>query len=367
MPVMLNAFDAQGLLVVWNRECERVTGYAADEVIGNPQAMSLFYPDQDYLQELLHEWRLRGEDFLGWEWDLTCKDGSVRTIAWSSVAHRHPIPGWHTWATGVDVTDRRFAESRLREHESLLAHASRLTVMGEMVAGIAHEISQPLYAIGNYAQACLTALGEVKGTERPEKLRDWMRRIAAEASRAGEIIRRLGDFARRTDREEARLDLNTVVVESLELMNIEFQRLKINAAFHGAAAPLYVAGNRIQLQQVLVNLLRNACEALHNTLLHDRRISVTLHEAGTQAELIVEDSGPGLPADAGNRIFEAFFTTKPEGMGMGLAVSRSIVEAHGGRLWAVPRGGYGAEFHLSLPTVTGANSDDRTADGVRHR
>ena len=366
MPVMLNAFDGTGLIVCWNDECERVTGYTAEEVIGTPEAMSWFYPDPDYREELLREWRSRGEDFLGWEWDLTCKDGSIRTIAWSSVAHRYPIPGWHTWATGVDVTNQRFAEAKMREQEALLAHASRLSVMGEMVAGIAHEMSQPLYAIGNYAQACLAALTEAVAADVADKPREWMRWIASEAARAGEIIRGLCSFARRADQEETRLELNAVVRESLELLHADFQRSRISTAFHCGPTPIYVAGNRIQLQQVLVNLLRNSCEALHNKAIHDRRIVVTLKKARSHAELTVADSGPGLPADVGNRVFEAFFTTKPQGMGMGLAVSRSIVEAHGGRLWAASNGGNGAELHLSLPTLTGAVTDDCFTDGVRH-
>lgn len=365
MPVMLDAFDANGMIVLWNRECERVTGYSAAEVLAHPDPIALFYPDPEYRAELQREWQARGQDYLGWEWELTCKDGSLRTIAWSSVAHRYPIAGWHTWATGVDVTNQRLDERQLREQETLLAHAARLSVMGEMVAGIAHEINQPLHAIANFAQACLAAMQEL---DLPEgfKAREWTQRIAAEASRAGEILRRLGSFVRRGDEEESRFDLNTVVVESLELMQFEFRRFGVHVDFHGMPAPRYVAGNRIQIQQVLVNLLRNACEALHNTSSADRRVRAELLEQSGGVELIVADNGPGLPSDAGSRIFEAFFTTKANGMGMGLAVSRSIVEAHGGRLWAASHGGNGAEFHLSLPTVTGGDADVRPADGVRH-
>lgn len=365
MPVMLDAFDADGVIVVWNRECERVTGYSATEVIGNPDPLSLFYPDPDYRAELQREWQARGQDYLGWEWDLTCKDGTIRTIAWSSVAHRYPIPGWHTWATGVDVTNQRLAEIQLREQEALLTHAARLSVMGEMVAGIAHEINQPLHAIANFAQACITALEEASLPPDFKPLQ-WTRRIAGEAARAGEIIRRLGNFARRSDLEETQLDLNSIVVESMELMHFEFHRHKVHAEFHGTNSQVLVAGNRIQLQQVLVNLLRNASEALHNVASADHRVTVTLKDQSGVAELVVADNGPGLPDDAGNRIFEAFFSTKAGGLGMGLAVSRSIVEAHGGRLWAASHGGTGAEFHLSLPTLTGATTHVRSADGVRH-
>jgi two-component system sensor kinase FixL len=149
-------------------------------------------------------------------------------------------------------------------------------------------------------------------------------------------------------------------------MASEFHRHRVATEFDAAPAQVLVWGSRIQMQQVLVNLLRNACESLKNTPSGERRVSVRLRDQGTAAELIVADNGPGLPADAGNRIFEPFFTTKPGGMGMGLAVSRSIVEAHGGRLWADPCGGTGAEFHLSLPTATGADADVDSADGVRH-
>ena len=120
MPVLMDAFDAEGNILLWNKECERVTGFSADEIVGNPKAMECLYPDADYRRRMLAEWIERGDDYRDWEWEMTCKDGSIKVVAWSNISRRFPVQGWVTWGIGVDVTDRKKAEKALKAEQKLL-------------------------------------------------------------------------------------------------------------------------------------------------------------------------------------------------------------------------------------------------------
>jgi two-component system sensor kinase FixL len=263
-----------------------------------------------------------------------------------------------------DVTERCAAEEKLRRMEAQLAHVARLSTMGELVAGVVHEVSQPLYSIVNFAKASRNVL---TAKEQPglDHLREWNDQIAASADRAGQIVARLRSFIRRTEPQRAPANINEVVKESVELVAFEARRHRIRVKWEldEQAPPVYI--DRVQIQQVLVNVLRNAYEALQKSPSGQRRVTVRTARAGQAVEVAVADNGPGLPPDGHLYVFEPFATTKPGGLGIGLAISRTIIDAHGGELWVTPTPGGGATFHFTLPFSRGGLDGGTRTDHLR--
>jgi PAS domain S-box-containing protein len=254
----------------------------------------------------------------------------------------------------TDITKRKRAESLLQKREYELAHAVRLNSMGEMVAEITHEISQPLFAISNFAKACTTCLEN--GTGDTMETIGWIRRIDDIATMASAILNRAKNYL--TDKEFARstFDLNDVLNESVELLGSDTRRRHVNVQLVCSKSRLDVSAGRVQIQQVFVNLIRNDCEAMEDVSEVDRHVTIHTSCKDDIVEVIVEDNGPGIAPDSANKLFSTFFTTKKNGMGMGLAVCRSIIEDHGGTIDSVPTTGHGAAFRFTLPLVL---------DGVR--
>ncbi len=243
---------------------------------------------------------------------------------------------------------RQRAEEELREQQLKLAHVARLSTVGEMVASVAHEINQPLYAIANFAAAGNRSL-QSSGEEGREKALHWLNQIAEQAERTGKIVRRMRDFVRKAETEYVKLDLREVVRQSIELVAVEARHDQVRIEFEPGVPLSSVQADKIQLQQVLVNLLRNGFEAMADTPAEERQISVRIVEGPDGACVSVVDAGHGISAERMDKLFEAFFTTKDEGMGMGLAICNNIIEAHGGRIWATPNPDRGATFHFTLP------------------
>ena len=262
--------------------------------------------------------------------------------------------------------ERKRAEDSLRQREAELAHVSRLTTMGEMVAEIAHEINQPLFAIVNYAQACSRRLQDIDD-EKTADLFDWTRRIDRIASSAGDIVERLRDFVRKPDRERAVLDVGEVIRESISLLDWESRRHGIAVRFVPPEPRALSAGNRNQIQQVLVNLLHNAYEAVRGTAQRARSVEVHVTTTARDVQVAVRDTGPGFASPRPERFFKPFVTTKPKGIGMGLAVSRSIVEDHGGKLWAISCPKDSSTLYFTLPRAHRGNDDGNEIDGFRSR
>ncbi|MFQ5494628.1 MAG: ATP-binding protein, partial [Phycisphaerae bacterium] len=245
-----------------------------------------------------------------------------------------------------DITERKRIESQARERQAELAHVARLGTIGEMAAGLAHEINQPLASIVNYLEATLEGLQ--RGSSDAAAMREDIRQAAEQAVRAGEIIQRLRSFVGQPRPKRTNVDMNELVGEVVELTMSDVRNLGVATHLELASSLPSVDVDAIQIQQVLVNLIRNGIEAMAGAGTGQLIIRTSAQDEEA-VELSVVDSGPGLRGNAADRVFEAFYSTKTDGMGLGLSISRRIIEAHGGRLWATSTNG-GATFRFTLPT-----------------
>jgi signal transduction histidine kinase len=245
---------------------------------------------------------------------------------------------------------RRQAQARADEHLLQLAHLSRVGAMGEMASLIAHEVNQPLAAILTYTQACLRLLRDQP--QLPAEVIEAMRGAANEAERAGEVIRHLRGFVRKGQAQPVDADLNQVVSAAIALADLEARRDNVRLTFEPARELAPVRVDCVQVEQVVLNLVRNSIEALRERGTGVREVQVrTAQLPMRRLEVSVHDSGPGVPARLAGHVFEPFYSTKAEGMGIGLAICRSIVENHGGRLWLDAGHGAGATFRFQLPAA----------------
>ncbi|MCW5889653.1 MAG: hypothetical protein KIT14_03795 [bacterium] len=247
------------------------------------------------------------------------------------------------------------AEVRARQHQAELAQAARLSTLGGMAAGLAHEINQPLAAIVSYARGCARRIQV--GDARDAALLEVVDEISTQALRAGEVLRRIREFVRHTQMPRLRVDLNALVREALHFAAVEANELGIALELDLADEPLDVEADGIQIEQVMLNLVRNGFEAMAQTA-GERRLRIQTRETDDgAAEFAVHDTGEGVAAAIAGRLFDPFFTTRRDGLGLGLAISRTIVEAHGGRLWTTPNDPRGSTFRFTLPAVSGNAKD----------
>jgi C4-dicarboxylate-specific signal transduction histidine kinase len=255
--------------------------------------------------------------------------------------------------TVMDLTERKRADEALRNAQAELARTARLTTMGELAASIAHEINQPLGAIVTNANACLRWLN--RGEPDLDEARDAISRIAKDGMRAGDVIRGLRALAKKSGPELAKLDIDDAIQEVLVLTDTERQRHGVELRTDLLAGDRPVFGDRIQLQQVMLNLIMNGIEAMSTVTDRPKILSISSESDEAGSVLVaVQDAGTGLDQASADRIFDPFFTTKPGGMGMGLSICRSIIEAHGGRFWASSRAPHGTVFRFTVP-VAGEN------------
>jgi C4-dicarboxylate-specific signal transduction histidine kinase len=245
----------------------------------------------------------------------------------------------------AEMVERERADMRLQELQLALSHAGRLSAAGQMAAALAHELNQPLTAVANSASAARRLLmkGEDIGT-----VREIVDEIAGQSLRAGQIIRRLRDFVTRGESERQIESVTTLIEEARAFTQASFEALGIQAEFGFDPNATEVFANRIQVQQVLVNMMRNAFEAMAGGQRRQLKISTNRLDEET-IEIAVADSGPGLTKEVADQLFEPFVTTKRDGMGLGLSICRSIVESHGGRLWAEANPSGGMVFRFTLP------------------
>jgi C4-dicarboxylate-specific signal transduction histidine kinase len=253
------------------------------------------------------------------------------------------------FASVASLFERKRAEEALRQAQANLAHVSRVMTLGELTASISHEVNQPLAAVVTNSQICLRLLA--LETPRPDEMRSTVERIVRDANRASEVIQRIRALAKRTEPQVVSLDINDVIREAILLVQREVLSHGVSLRTELASALPPVLGDRVQLEQVVINLLINGVEAMAPITDRPREILIRSqqHEAG-EVHVAVQDSGIGIDSETAERLFSAFFTTKPSGMGMGLSISRSIIRAHGGRLWVSPNPDHGSAFQFTVPT-----------------
>lgn len=345
-----------GAISAWNPASERIFGYTAAEAIGQP--IGIIVPPERRTEPLaVLERFAKGERLATFETVRMRKNGDrFEALVTVSPLHAGSSEAIGTATITRDISVRKQIEERyrveLRDAQAELARVVRLTTVGEMAATIAHEINQPLAAVVTNGAAALRWL-----ENRPPEIREAreaIRRGVNEANRASEIINRIRALLKREKMEYGALDLNAALIEvvGFTLGERRAHRVVVETELDAGLPP--VRGNRVQLQQVALNLMLNAIDATSAVSGRQRVLSVrTSANGGDSAVVVVEDSGVGLDPETAEHLFEPFFTTKPEGMGMGLAIARSIVEAHGGRLWAAPGSAGGAAFCFTVPYAAG--------------
>jgi signal transduction histidine kinase len=292
---------------------------------------------------------------LGWTWQRRRAERALET----TVALRTAELVQANAALTNEIADRRAAEAELQDAQVEVARTLRLATVGETAAAIAHEINQPLAAIATNASACLRSLA--RDPPMPDLAREAADCIVSDANRAAEVIARVRALLNKQGPKYQPLDLNRIVYAALALSRnvIERQSIAISAELSASLPP--VLGDAIQLQQVLLNLVTNGIEAMAKVI-GPRALTVRSELDETGAVLVlVEDSGEGIDAKQAERVFDSFYTTKPNGIGVGLSISRSIIEAHGGRLWLASAGSSGARFCFTLPAVATARAHDLAA------
>jgi len=346
--------DESGAILLANPATTKVFGYDPADLIGKP--LTVLMPE--YLRKLHEEgfrrYSATGQRHINWQGtELTGlrKNGQEFPV---EISFGELTKNEHRVFTGFirDISERKQAQRAIQNAQAELARVSRLTTMGELAASIAHEVNQPLTAVNNNSNACLRLLANQN--LQPDVLRRALEEIVADGTRASAIIARIRAFIKKAPAEKDRLDVNEVIGEVLVMMGHGFEENRILLQCELAQALPPVLGDRVQLQQVLLNLIMNGIEAMTDVTNRPRTLSVQsrIDESG-DVLIAVRDSGTGLGSESDN-VFTPFFTTKTNGMGMGLPISRSLIEGHGGRLWSSPNTPHGAIFSVTLPAAAGS-------------
>jgi PAS domain S-box-containing protein len=347
--------DAEGNITFWSQSFLEYGGATIDDILGY-RFMNYLHPDDH--ERVLEVWNgiLRSGTQGESEVRIRRADGQYRWFLWRASPFFDGAGNVTQWfGINVDIENRKRAEENLRQSQNELAHVTRMTTMGELAVSIAHEVNQPLMAVVTNAGACLRWLNG----DRPDlaMARQAAERIVRDGHRAGDIITSLRNLARKSAPRLDPVCLDQVIPVVLDLLQSEFRRHGVVAKAELGDFSIAIRGDSTQLQQVVLNLVMNAVEAMASTAASARRLTVRAEVRDGDALVTVADTGPGLGTEDPDRLFEAFFSTKTEGIGMGLSICRSIIEAHGGRIWASNNGARGGVFSFTLPLAEGYGVD----------
>jgi two-component system, LuxR family, sensor kinase FixL len=352
VPDAMIVIDGTGKIQLFSTAAERLFDYSEQEAIGRNVSELMPEPDRTRHDGYIARYRATAErHIIGIGRIVTGKRRDGTTFPMHLSIGEMQSNG-EAYFTGFvrDLTEHQQTQARLQELQSELVHVSRLSAMGEMASALAHELNQPLAAISNYMKGSRRLLAGSADPNAP-KIENAMDRAAEQALRAGQIIRRLRDFVSRGESEKRVESLSKLIEEAgaLGLAGAREQNVKLRFDLDPHAD--LVLADRVQIQQVLVNLFRNALEAMADVA--QRELTATnLKVADDMIEIVVSDTGTGFHDDVKPNLFQTFFTTKETGMGVGLSISRSIIEAHGGRMWAENNLSGGATFRFTLPAAT---------------
>jgi two-component system, LuxR family, sensor kinase FixL len=351
VPDALIVIDEAGSILLFSETARRMFGYDDDEVIGQNVKILMPNPDRDRHDEYMRHYMETGEAHIigiGRVTTARRRDGSTFPIE-LSIGESRTDDGRLFTGFIRDLTEIQRAERRLNDLQTELSHISRVSAMGSLASALAHELNQPLTAIASYAEGARALLGE-DGVPDPMQLdmvREALSEASAQAIRAGQIVRRLREFISRGESEKRVEKLRRLVTEAAALAMTGTGQTGIDFEIRLDPSADLVIVDRIQVQQVLLNLIRNAVEAMQRS--PRQQLEIRSRPAGRGlVEVVVSDSGPGLSPDIAAVLFQPFNTSKEKGMGLGLSISRTIVEAHGGRIWAEPSEFGGTAFHFTL-------------------
>ncbi len=345
----MRAVDLEGRIVYVNPAFCKMLGCSEREIIGHAPPQPYWPPEeQEHIQAALSAERAAGAPRTGIELVLMRRNGErIDILLYEAplIDARGRQTGW--MGSILDITERKQARERARHHEEKLAATARLVAMGEMASAIAHELNQPLSAIASYVTGCLNVLET--GASSPGDIEGTLQKTVQQAQRAGHIIRRVHEFVRKSEPTRSAVRINAAVEEAVGFAEVQAheRRVKIRSRLSREDPELHA--DPLLLQQVLLNLLRNGMDAMADTPPERRELFVTTERAGAIVTVGVVDRGCGLSPEVQEQLFEPFFSTKAEGMGMGLNICRSIMELHRGRVWAEPNADGGTAFFFSLP------------------
>lgn len=351
VPDGMIVIDEHGIVQSFSAAAERLFGYRAREVVGQNVRMLMPSPYRESHDSYLERYIRTGEKRIIGIGRLVVgerRDGSTFPM---DLAVGEMNSGGRRYFTGFvrDLTERQQTEARLQELQSELTHISRLSAMGEMASALAHELNQPLAALTNYLKGSRRLLDR-SGDKDIAVIRDALEKAAEQSLRAGDIIRRLRDFAGHGEAEKRVESIKKLIEEAsaLALVGAKERGVRVTFLFDSSADLVLV--DKVQVQQVVLNLVRNAMEAMEQTERREILVSTTA-DADDVLTVNVADTGPGISEELAAQLFRPFVTTKPHGMGVGLSISRTIIESHGGRIWVEPNPGGGAVFRFTLHLV----------------
>jgi two-component system sensor kinase FixL len=358
VPDAMVVIDEAGGIISFSAAAQNLFGYTEDEVIGSNVRMLMPSPDRERHDGYLDRYLDTGEKRIIGIGRIVFAERKDGTTFPMELSIGEAASGTERLFTGFirDLTERRETEERLESLQSELIHVARVSAMGTMASTLAHELNQPIAAIANYVEAVRDQLENPSPDEFP-MMREALDDTSKEALRAGNIVRRLRDFVARGEVEKTIEALPALINEGSVLGLIGAREMGIEVKFDldPYASPVFV--DRVQIQQVIINLIRNACEAMSDS--SERQLSITSQaERRGFVRVTVADTGPGIAPEIADQLFTAFVSSKSEGMGLGLSICRTIVEANGGQIWMVPREGGGTEFHFTLIRTNSEEGQD---------